>query len=57
MTDVELEERVTVLEENGGGGNTVNGKLRPFICSKSHKTVTRTHFYYCKVIRLSIQPK
>ena len=48
MTGVELEERVTVLEENGGGGNTVNGKLRPSICSetKSHKTVTKAHLYY-----------
>ena len=27
MTDVELDERVTVLEENGGGG-TQNGKFR-----------------------------
>ena len=26
MTDVELDERVTALEENGGGGNAVNGK-------------------------------
>ena len=26
MTDVELDERVTALEENGGGGNTANGK-------------------------------
>ena len=25
MTDVELDERVTVLEENDGGGNTQNG--------------------------------
>ena len=25
MTDVELDERVTALEENGGGGNTQNG--------------------------------
>ena len=28
MTDVELDERVTALEENGGGGNAVNGKTR-----------------------------
>ena len=26
MTDVELDERVTALEENGGGGGTQNGK-------------------------------
>ena len=26
MTDVELDERITVLEENDGGGNSVNGK-------------------------------
>ena len=26
MTDVELDERVTALEENGGGGNSVNGR-------------------------------
>ena len=25
MTDVELDERVTALEENGGGGNSFNG--------------------------------
>ena len=25
MTDVELDERVTALEENAGGGNTPNG--------------------------------
>ena len=25
MTDVELDARVTALEENGGGGNSVNG--------------------------------
>ena len=25
MTDVELDARVTALEENGGGGNTQNG--------------------------------
>ena len=29
MTDVELDERVTTLEENsGGGGNTQNGNKR-----------------------------
>ena len=28
MTDVELDERVTALEENGGGGNPQNGKLK-----------------------------
>ena len=27
MTDVELDERVTALEENGGGGNTQNGSF------------------------------
>ena len=27
MTDVELDERVTALEENGGGNNPQNGKL------------------------------
>ena len=26
MTDVELDARVTALEENGGGGNSLNGK-------------------------------
>ena len=26
MTDVELDERVTALEENDGGGNSQNGK-------------------------------
>ena len=26
MTDVELDARVTVLEENGGDGNSFNGK-------------------------------
>ena len=26
MTDVELDERVTALEENGGGGDPANGK-------------------------------
>ena len=26
MTDVELDERITTLEETGGGGNSVNGK-------------------------------
>ena len=26
MTDVELEARVTALEENGGGGSIQNGK-------------------------------
>ena len=30
MTDVDLDERVTALEENGGGGDTENG--RNFIC-------------------------
>ena len=28
MTDVELDERVTALEENGGGGSTQNGTKR-----------------------------
>ena len=28
MTDVELDARVTALEENGGGGDTVNGKAK-----------------------------
>ena len=28
MTDVELDERVTALEENGGGGNAQNGNKR-----------------------------
>ena len=32
MTDVELDERVTALEENGGGGNRTNAKLYLFIC-------------------------
>ena len=27
MTDVELDERVTALEENDGGGSTQNGKI------------------------------
>ena len=27
MTDVELDERVTALEENGGGGNIQNGSV------------------------------
>ena len=27
MTDVELDERVTALEENGGGGNSINGEM------------------------------
>ena len=27
MTDVELEQRVTALEENGGGGNIQNGSV------------------------------
>ena len=26
MTDVELDARVTALEENGSGGNSLNGK-------------------------------
>ena len=26
MTDVELDARVTALEENGDGGNSLNGK-------------------------------
>ena len=26
MTDVELDERVTALEGNGGGGHSLNGK-------------------------------
>ena len=30
MTDVELDERVTALEENDGGGNFLNGKLHVF---------------------------
>ena len=28
MTDVELDERVTVLEENGSGGSNANGKFK-----------------------------
>ena len=37
MTDVELDARVTTLEENGGGGNSFNGKtnmshsIRPYM--------------------------
>ena len=27
MTDVELDEQVTALEENGGGGDLANGKV------------------------------
>ena len=30
MTDVELDARVTALEENGGGGNPFNGKTNDF---------------------------
>ena len=26
MTDVDLDERITALEENEGGGNSVNGE-------------------------------
>ena len=32
MTDVELDERVTALEENGGGGNPQNGKCCLYCC-------------------------
>ena len=43
MTDVELDERVTALEENNGGGNTENGNKwchsgLPFLTSKSNKS-------------------
>ena len=31
MTDVELDERVTALEENGGSGDTQNGRKKIFI--------------------------
>ena len=30
MTDVELDARVTALEENGGSGNALNGKIDLF---------------------------
>ena len=30
MTDVELDARVTTLEENGGDGNSFNGKTNDF---------------------------
>ena len=30
MTDVELDARVTALEENDGGGNSLNGKSHVF---------------------------
>ena len=31
MTDVELDERITALEENDGGGNSVNGEtIEPY---------------------------
>ena len=30
MTDVELDERITALEENGGNGNLQNGKFKPY---------------------------
>ena len=31
MTDLELDERVTALEENGGGGNPGNGKEKRYV--------------------------
>ena len=30
LTDVELDERITELEENGGGGNTQNGNVHSY---------------------------
>ena len=32
MTDVELDQRVTALEENGGSGDTQNGRIFIFVC-------------------------
>ena len=37
MTDVELDERVTALEENGGGGSSQNGYI------------TNVHFTWMKI--------
>ena len=34
MTDVELDVRVTALEENGVGGNSLNGKTNMIHISK-----------------------
>ena len=36
MTDVELDESVTALEENGGGGATQNGRNKLYICKENY---------------------
>ena len=52
MTDVELDARVTALEENGGGGNSLNGKTNDlfnimkevYICRISSVNILIDHF-------------
>ena len=36
MTDVELDERVTALAENDGGGDPQNGSLKTNLCKCIH---------------------
>ena len=47
MTDVELDERVTALEEDGGSGDSQNGKLdinlRTSICFSPEYLPNRKH--------------
>ena len=43
MTDVEMDKRIMALEENGGGGKTVNGETIVLYNSVKHKEIW--HFY------------
>ena len=52
MTYVELDERVTALEENGGGGINQNGKTRN-MCQISHHLKLK-QVYELKYITVTI---
>ena len=49
MTDVELDARVTALEENGGGGNSLNGKMNVFFLQHD-ATSLHLSFIICLIL-------
>ena len=45
MTDVELDKRVTALEENGCGGHSLNGNFRSNLTEPNNELAVRVHIY------------
>ena len=60
MTDVELDERVTALEENGGGGNSGNGKTNTSKLSRENvnkKSIAFLYFHTLCIFNIETQQK